>query len=72
MLFFVFTNLKIDGYGKVNKISIQGGVIAKSVYGKKGFENYISKNFSQDDIVLYGETKKSATSINDAVSSGRT
>ena len=42
--------IRINGFGKFNEISISGNVV-KSVYGKIGIQNYVSKNFTTSDIL---------------------
>lgn len=48
--------IKLNGKGNKNYIEIEAN-IAKSVYGRKNFENYINKNFTQNDILFAGNKK---------------
>lgn len=48
--------LKLNGKGNKNFIRIEAN-IAKSVYGRNNFVNYISNNFSQNDILYAGHKK---------------
>ena len=48
--------IRINGTAKYNKITIEGN-IAKSIYGKENFKNYINKNFQQKDILAVGNKK---------------
>lgn len=48
--------LKLNGKGNKNFIRIDAN-IAKSVYGRTNFINYINKNFNQSDILLVNNKK---------------
>ena len=48
--------LKLNGKGNKNFIRIEAN-IAKSVYGRNNFVNYINNNFSQNDILYAGHKK---------------
>lgn len=48
--------IRINGSAQYNKITIEGN-IAKSVYGKENFKNYINNNFQQKDILAVGNKK---------------
>ncbi len=48
--------IKLNGRGNKDYIEIEAN-IAKSVYGKKNIENYINKNYTQNDILLFGNKK---------------